>query len=627
MPHLDRAGVLYYLYDPKLVPPARNKYTCVISELLAGYYDPSYINNIDITDVLRGGTAEAVELCEDAKKVLSKEPIVLDLWVSDADEYVFVGDVHGQYNDLLQSVLSVQLARSSPVSRQGHLESAQRMKGIDDEGSGGSSGVPHKSPRRTRSSPSVFLSSCTTAVWRRDNGNGLAPGSGKSVRFLFLGDYVDRGPRGLEVIVLLLALKIEYPEHIFLLRGNHEEAQTNRLYGFFNECRAKFSMALHTSEVMSSLQLGCTSTLASLIQRLPINVDHEAAMTECPCPHHCSLPLEGMCASVQDWPCGRCRGNDGGGEVHPSLIDTDLDAWVSFNAVFCWLPLAAVVHCRAGSFFCTHGGLSPTLQRIEQLHHIRRETYGTERCEMLTPPLSSNCSITSSPEQSPRDAYGIPASKREPNKIVDGLLWSDPSDHETGCSVNLRGSGYSFGADVTRRFLDTNYGYAAPGPSLKQSRVDEDDEEDGHSFFGPAPGEDAQYSESHRMQFVMRAHQCVKAGFQWSQDGLVVTLFSAPNYCSMGDNKGAIAILRGAAQVPCSAVQLEFIVYDSFKCALSTVGPQMTLAKCGIKKGGANLAADGGAPSRSPVTPLRDRNIVNNPILEKYFGKITRPES
>lgn len=134
--------------------------------------------------------------------------------------------------------------------------------------------------------------------------------------YLFLGDYVDRGKQSLETICLLLAYKIKYPENFFLLRGNHECASINRIYGKrmrnFTYARAEitFSHSLFNSPKKTGFYDECKRRF-------------------------------------------------------------NIKLWKTFTDCFNCLPIAAIIDEK---IFCCHGGLSPDLQGMDQIRRISRPT-------------------------------------------------------------------------------------------------------------------------------------------------------------------------------------------------------------------------------------------------------------
>ncbi|KAM3084042.1 serine/threonine protein phosphatase Pzh1 [Clarireedia jacksonii] len=83
--------------------------------------------------------------------------------------------------------------------------------------------------------------------------------------------------------------------------------------------------------------------------------------------------------------------------------------------------------------------------------------------------------------------------------LLNDLLWSDPADQEKDWETSERGVSYSFGKKVITEFLAR-----------------------------------------HDFDLVCRAHMVVEDGYEFFEDRILVTVFSAPNYCGEFDNYGAV---------------------------------------------------------------------------------------
>jgi serine/threonine-protein phosphatase 4 catalytic subunit len=80
-----------------------------------------------------------------------------------------------------------------------------------------------------------------------------------STKYLFLGDFVDRGTKSVETFLFLLCLKIAHRDKVWLLRGNHESRQITQVYGFYDECVRKYNCGAgvwqHITETFDYLPL------------------------------------------------------------------------------------------------------------------------------------------------------------------------------------------------------------------------------------------------------------------------------------------------------------------------------------------------------------------------------------
>ncbi|KAI9884229.1 MAG: hypothetical protein M1823_003978 [Watsoniomyces obsoletus] len=234
--------------------------------------------------------------------------------------------------------------------------------------------------------------------------------------YLLMGDFVDRGYYSVETFLLLVALKVRYPDRVTLIRGNHESRQITTVYGFYDEVLRKYRSP-HVwkwcCEVFDYLPLGALVTgAASSVQPLstpPLLANPSSNLTVSD-----DDDIEAEVLNAQGELIARnirkpreAESNDEPSGTYPLRTGP---------------PGSGATADQNGSrssygnaVLCVHGGLSPAIDTIDQIRLLDR--------------------AREVPHEGP----------------MCDLLWSDPDEIE-GWSLSPRGAGFLFSGGVTRAF-------------------------------------------------------------------------------------------------------------------------------------------------------------------------------
>uniref|UniRef100_A0A8C7XHR9 Serine/threonine-protein phosphatase with EF-hands n=1 Tax=Oryzias sinensis TaxID=183150 RepID=A0A8C7XHR9_9TELE len=324
--------------------------------------------------------------------------------------------------------------------------------------------------------------------------------------YVFNGDFVDRGKKSVEVVIMLFAYFLLYPDYMHLNRGNHEDPIMNLRYGFTKEVMQKYK--IHGREILQLFQdVFSLLPIATVIDgkvlivhggisdqtdlNLLSSIKRHKVKSALRFPRHSleKLDIGQSCRHVKrmrsmDSSCSssrsysRSQGTPGQRKRRCKLKREDSAASTSSSS------------SSSSSSVCSPQTPS-SLRACPSSPSLS--------CKVLQVPYLD--SLSSVPLPSP------PQHEQEWQQIVD-ILWSDPKTQE-GCSPNLfRGGGCYFGPDVTQKLLL-----------------------------------------QHGLQMLIRSHECKQEGYEICHGGKVITIFSASNYYEEGSNRGAY-IKLGRELVP-----------------------------------------------------------------------------
>jgi diadenosine tetraphosphatase ApaH/serine/threonine PP2A family protein phosphatase len=221
------------------------------------------------------------------------------------------------------------------------------------------------------------------------------------IDYLFLGDYVDRGSHSLETICLLLALKIEHPSAVHLIRGNHEVSIGGVVWLLGEEKRVSargLGRSFGPRRATAQRRPRPWPPLTSPSSSSSLFSDH----------HHQAADINALFGFRLE--CIERLGDPHG-----------VWAWTRLNALFNYLPLAALIEDR---ILCMHGGIGRSISRIEQIAELQR-----------------------------------PLKMEDGGLVLMDLLWSDPTTNDAveGVQPSPRGPGLvTFGPDRVIEFCKEN---------------------------------------------------------------------------------------------------------------------------------------------------------------------------